>query len=213
VTEFLRGHVKICGVTTLGDANAAIEAGASSIGFNLAARSPRQLSLDRAMALCAATAGRTIRSAVFRDRDNAYIENALDIIDVEVVQLHDDLDDELVALLRQRGLSIVKALSIEGGEFYDFDERVVDAVLVDGASPGSGVAHSWEALGSRAFSVPVIAAGGLNADNVAATIALTRAWGVDSASGVESSPGVKDRDKLKNFVDNARSAFAREVAR
>jgi phosphoribosylanthranilate isomerase len=58
--------------------------------------------------------------------------------------------------------------------------------------------------------VPVIAAGGLNADNVAATIALTGAWGVDTASGVEQSPGVKDRDQVKRFVDNARAAFAQE---
>lgn len=210
MTEFLRGHVKICGVTTLVDANAVIDAGATSIGFNLAARSPRKLSLERAMALCAATMGRTVRWAVFRERDNDFIVDSLDVIDVEVVQLHDELDDELAAALHERGVAIVKALAIGTDEFYDFDERTVDAVLVDGAVPGSGVVHSWEALASRNFSVPVIAAGGLNADNVASTISLTGAWGVDTASGVESSPGVKDRDQLRAFVDNARAAFASE---
>jgi phosphoribosylanthranilate isomerase len=209
VTEFNRGHVKICGVTTLGDANAVIDAGATSIGFILAS-SPRQLSIERALALSAATEGRTIRTAVFRDNHNAFILNALDVIDVEVVQVHGPLDDALVAALRERGLAIVKALSIESDEFYDFDESAVDAVLIDGAIPGSGVAHSWEELASRSFRVPVIAAGGLNADNVAATIALTGAWGVDTASGVEQSPGVKDRDQVKRFVDNARAAFAQE---
>jgi phosphoribosylanthranilate isomerase len=211
VTEFTRGHVKICGVTTLGDANAVVDAGATSIGFNLAPVSPRRLSLERALALSAATKGRILRVGIFGESDDAFILNALDVIDFEAVQLHGPLNDALLKALRERNVSIVKALSIESDEFYDFDERTVDAVLIDGAAPGSGVAHSWEELASRPFSVPVIAAGGLNADNVAATIALTGAWGVDSASGVELSPGVKDRELVKSFVDNAREAFAKET--
>ncbi len=206
MVEFTRGHVKICGVTTLGDANAVIGAGATSVGFILA-KSPRQLSLERALALCEATKGRTIRTAVFRDNTRDFVLHALDVIDVEVVQFHGPLDHALVAALRARDLAIVKALSIESDEFDNFDESTVDAVLIDGASPGSGAAHSWEGLATRNFSVPVIAAGGLNADNVATAIALTGAWGVDTASGVESSPGVKDRDQVKRFITIARAAF------
>jgi phosphoribosylanthranilate isomerase len=78
---------------------------------------------------------------------------------------------------------------------------------VDGATPGSGESHSWEELFERSFDVPVIAAGGLDESNVAEVIAETHVWGVDSASGVESSPGVKDRERLTRFVDGARDAF------
>lgn len=211
MTEITRGHVKICGVTTLGDANAVIAAGATSIGLILA-KSPRQLSLERALALSAATKGRILRTAVFRDNDEAFIVHALNVIDVDVVQVHGPLPDTLRDEIRRRGSLVVKALAIESDEFYDFDEREVDAVLIDGSSPGSGVAHSWEELGARSFSVPVIAAGGLTPDNVAATIALTGAWGVDTASGTELSPGVKDRDKVQRFVDQARAAFIQETA-
>lgn len=209
MVEFTKGYVKICGITTLGDANAVINAGATSLGFILA-ESPRQLSLERALALCAATEGRTDRTAVFRDNEDDFVLHALDVIDVEVVQIHGPLDNVLLAALRERGLAIVKALPIDSDEFYCFDESTVDAVLIDGMAPGSGVAHSWEELSARNFRVPVIAAGGLNAGNVAATIALTGASGVDTASGVESSPGVKDRDQVKRFIDNARAAFVLE---
>jgi phosphoribosylanthranilate isomerase len=83
--------------------------------------------------------------------------------------------------------------------------------LVDGATPGSGVSHSWEELFERSFDVPIIAAGGLNESNVASVIASTHVWGVDSASGVESSPGVKDRERLILFVDHAREAFGKRT--
>lgn len=207
MVEFTRGYVKICGVTTLGDANAVIDAGATGIGF-IFAPSPRQLSFERAMALSAATVGRALRTAVFRNNDNAFILNALDVVDVEIVQIHGPLDAQLLTVLRERGLAVVKALPIASGEFYAFDESSVDAVMIDNTEPGSGVAHSWDELSVRPFSVPVIAAGGLNADNVASTIALTGAWGVDTASGVESSPGVKGRDQVRAFIDNARAAYA-----
>jgi phosphoribosylanthranilate isomerase len=204
-------YIKICGVTTLGDANAVIDAGATALGLILA-RSPRQLSLDRALALAEATKGRIVRTAVFRDeRDNDIVE-ALDVLDVDAVQIHGTLGPTLLKELRSRNVAIVKALSIGSEEFYDFDENGVDYVLVDGASPGSGLAHSWDDLASRRFAVPVIAAGGLRPELVADVIAETTVWGVDTASGVESSPGVKDRDALMTFVNNARDAFERRVA-
>jgi phosphoribosylanthranilate isomerase len=89
----------------------------------------------------------------------------------------------------------------------------VDAVLVDGPSPGSGVAHSFGALTERTFGRPVIAAGGLTPLSVVAVIDAYDVWGVDVASGVESSPGVKDPDRVAEFVDAARRAFAARAAR
>jgi phosphoribosylanthranilate isomerase len=207
VTDFDASFfVKICGVTTLGDANAAIDAGASAVGLNLATSS-RHLSLDRALAIAEATRGRVLRTLVFFDNDDESILHAVDLIEPDAVQIHGPMSDALIAQLRQRDVRIIKALSIASDEFYDFDDASVDAVMVDGATPGSGESHSWEELFERSFSVPVIAAGGLNDANVANVIKETRVWGVDSASGVESSPGVKDRERMNDFVANAQGAF------
>jgi phosphoribosylanthranilate isomerase len=203
--------VKICGVTTLGDANAAVEAGASAVGLILA-ESPRQLSLDRAMAIAEATKGRTLRTLVFRDNDDDFILQAVDSIDAELVQIHGSLSDDLLDQLRERQRRVIKALPIASDEYFEYDESRVDAVLIDGATPGSGTSHSWEALQERSFKVPVIAAGGLNDENVAEIIGTTYVWGVDCASGVESSPGVKDRDRLRRFVDHAGEAFRQRAA-
>jgi phosphoribosylanthranilate isomerase len=204
--------VKICGVTTLGDAQAAIDAGANAIGLILAT-SPRQLTLERALAIAEATKGSVQRTLVFRENDDDFIIHALDVVDADAVQVHGNLSDDLLGGLRDRDLRVVKALSIGSDEFYEFEEDRVDAVLVDGATPGSGESHSWDELVERSFDKPIIAAGGLNESNVAGVITATGVWGVDSASGVESSPGVKDRERLTHFVDNARGAFRERMTR
>jgi len=97
---------------------------------------------------------------------------------------------------------------VGASEFFTFDESAVDAVLVDGPTPGSGAAHSWDDLANRSFGVPVIVAGGLDATNVARVIETTGAWGVDVATGVESAPGVKDRELVMNFVGAAQRHYA-----
>ncbi len=211
MTEQSPWFIKICGVTTLGDANAVIDLGASALGLILA-KSPRQLDLDRALAIAAATKDRIVRTAVFNDDSDEFVLNAVDVLDVDAVQLHGALSEDLRVGLRERNVSIVKGLSIGSEEFFDFDERAVDLVHIDGARPGSGQAHSWDELLERPFRVPVIAAGGLRPDSVAHVISFTHVWGVDTASGVESSPGIKDRELVKRFVHNATTAFERKAA-
>jgi phosphoribosylanthranilate isomerase len=211
VTDLAPWYIKICGVTTLGDANAIIEAGANALGLILA-NSPRQLTLDRALAIAAATKGRIVRTAVFNEDSDGFILDALDVLDIDAVQLHGPLGDSLLSALRERGLTVVKALSIGSEEFFDFDESTVDLVHIDGARPGSGQAHSWDELDSRPFTVPVIAAGGLRPDSVAHVVTSTTVWGVDTASGVESSAGIKDRELVKRFVHNATTAFERRAS-
>jgi phosphoribosylanthranilate isomerase len=149
---------------------------------------------------------------VFRDNDDDFIRDALETVGADVVQIHGPLSDALLTHLRATDVLIVRALPIGSDEFFDFDEGRVDAVLIDGATPGSGVSHSWVDLTDRTFVVPIIAAGGLTDVNVASVIAHTGVWGVDCASGVESLPGIKDRDKLNRFIDNAREAFRERAA-
>ena len=201
------GYVKICGVTTVADALTAVDVGANALGV-IFATSPRRVNADRARAILDATRGTLLRCGVFRENGDDAIVELSRSLDFDVVQLHGPLSERLLANLRERPVRIVKALNIDDDEFDEFDESRVDAVMIDGPRPGSGVAHSWDRLASRPFAVPVIAAGGLNADNVADIVAVTRAWGVDSSSGVEARPGVKDADLVAQFVSRARSAWA-----
>lgn len=209
VSALPEDFVKICGVTRVDDAVAVVNAGASALGL-IFAESPRRVTLAQARQIVSATEGSILRCAVFRNSDDVFVTEQLDALDVEMVQVHGTLSSGLLAYLRGRGLRVVKALSVIGSEFECFDDIDVDAVLIDGALPGSGTEHSWDRLRERRFSVPVVAAGGLTPDNVYGVVRATGASGVDCASGVEASPGVKDHELLGRFVANARRALASE---
>jgi len=201
--------VKICGITTVEDATTVVKAGASALGL-IFAESTRRVTRAQARDVLNATRGEILRCAVFRENDNDFILGTLSELDVEMVQIHGDLRDDLVARLHDRSLVVIKALNVEDREFEEFDESKVEAVLIDGPRPGSGKTHSWERLATRSFRVPMIVAGGLTPENVAEAITSTNAWGVDCASGVESAPGQKDHDLVNSFVENAHSVFGQK---
>lgn len=203
---FERGLVKVCGVTNVTDAARAASAGATAVGLILA-ESPRRVTVEQASDIASAVKGDLVRFAVFRNVGDEEVLRDIDALDVDAVQLHGPLTTSLLAGLREHSLLVVKALVIDAEEFDEFDETQVDAVLVDGPKPGSGATHTWDRLHDRQFRVPVIAAGGLNPDNVAAVIKETNPWGVDCASGVERGPRQKDAALLERYVANARAAF------
>lgn len=209
MSEFTDGArlVKICGVTSASDAVLVRDAGADALGL-IFATSKRRVDPDLARDIVAASEG-VIHVGVFRDNEDDFILRTVDASGVDVVQIHGVLSGALLDQLRRRGLGVIKALAIGSDEFLTFDESLVDAVLVDGLEPGSGLAHSWEALGARHFCVPLIAAGGLNAENVGEVIERVRPWGVDVATGVEASPGVKDQGQVTKFVQMATSTLSR----
>lgn len=207
VPETWQGYIKICGVTSVEDATMVATSGASALGL-IFAESPRRLTIAQAEPIARSTDGALLRCAVFRHDEDDFIVEHLDVLGVEIVQLHGALSDRLLSQLRERPVRIVKALDIEAGEFDEFDETTVDAVMIDGARPGSGLSHSWDRLRRRRFRVPVIAAGGLSPENVEEVVRSTSVSGVDCASGVESSPGVKSPDLVARFVANARRALS-----
>ncbi len=208
----MTNFVKICGVTNVHDARSVVASRADALGLILA-KSSRRVSRDTARAISGAVNGQIKRALVFRESSDEYILESSAYIGAEVAQVHGAISDRLYEGLRAQDLLIVKALVIDSEEFHGFEDDLVDAVLIDGPNPGSGVAHPWGALGSRTFTKPVIVAGGLNAENVAETIELTRAWGVDCASGVEESAGLKDPTLVSRFVKNARTGFDQREAR
>jgi len=209
VTDFtnVASYVKICGVTSVEDAQVVIEAGADALGL-IFAESTRQLSPRDGRRIAEATRGAIIRVGVFRHDSDQFVLESVDESGVDVAQLHGPLSEGLLDGLRRRGVGIIKAFSVQSDDFQRFDEVLVDAVLVDGPTPGSGREHSWPDFKVRDFQRPLIIAGGLQPENVAALARGTAAWGVDVSTGVETAPGMKDAARVRDFVANARAALA-----
>ena len=201
--------VKVCGVTSVEDAAIVLDAGADAVGVVLAT-SPREVDVERAAAITAFVDERAVRVGVFRGREDDFIRRVLDHVTLDAVQLHDPVSVTLSDELHERGLEVIAAVAIGSAAFDEVDEDRFDAVLVDGPSPGSGRTHSWSPLADRRLRRPLIVAGGLSAANVERALADTGAWGVDAASGTESSPGRKDARAVHDFVHAARHWFERE---
>ncbi|MHB8826068.1 MAG: phosphoribosylanthranilate isomerase [Acidimicrobiales bacterium] len=198
------GHfIKVCAVTTVSDATLVADAGADALGVILA-DSPRRVTLETAGAICAAVRGALVRVGVFRRATYDDVARALDAVELDALQVHGQLAEGVATLARERGLTLIEVLSVDE---LDTASGVGDAYLIDGPRPGSGVAHDWSAVTRRHWDRPIIVAGGLRADTVAEVLARVGAWGCDVASGSESSPGVKDREKVESFVRNALRYF------
>ena len=201
-------RVKICGVTRLEDALLATRLGADALGFNFWPRSRRYLAPEAARAIVDRLPPFVTTVGVFVDQPPSEVLEAAARSGVEVLQLHGDESPEEVAAYPR---PTVKALRLEGPVDLDLLARYrVRAFLLDAPSAGfggSGVTCDWALARAAAERVPVILAGGLTPQNLAQAIRAVRPYGVDVASGVESSPGVKDPEKLRRFVLAAKEAL------
>lgn len=206
--------IKICGITTAEALDAVIAARADHVGFNFITRSPRYLPLGPAAELGARVAGRISRVGLFLDADDALIAEAIAAAKLEVVQLHGEESPERTAQVRARfGLPVWKALPVATPEDVAHAQAylgAVDLMLFDAKTPkgalpgGSGLSFDWTLLANWKAPCPWGLAGGLNPANVAEAVRLTGAPLVDTASGVESAPGIKDIDKITAFCAAAR---------
>jgi phosphoribosylanthranilate isomerase len=201
-------RIKICGFTRAQDVHDAIAAGVDAIGLNLA-RGPRRIELAHAASLAALIPPLVHTVALFVDADEATILSAASALRCSAVQLHGDEPPELAASLRRR-LPLIKAFRIASAadlarvRGYPADAFLLDAA-VPGAHGGTGVVWDHQLLAGCDLGAPVILAGGLTPDNVAAAISAAQPWAVDTASGVECAPGVKDAGRMRAFVTAARS--------
>ncbi len=198
-------RVKICGVTRADDAVASIEAGADLIGLNFFAPSPRYMSIDRARTVREAIGMRIRVVGVFVNATRDYVDERLRALSLDLLQFSGDEDD---AMLAGWPVPVIAAYRMKSGETGRVETRGADFILVDAFDSklygGTGSRITLEQLRSFDTSRAFIA-GGLTPDNVADVAALLP-YGVDCASGVESSPGVKDHAKLRSFVANAKRA-------
>lgn len=216
--------IKICGNTSLEDALLAVEAGADALGF-VFAPSPRRVTAAEVAAIAPHLPATVEKIGVFVDAGLEEIDATVRACGLTGVQLHFECGPELPAKLRERlgpSLRILCVVHFSGGAAKQTADRIaehgrsphIDAVLVDSrtatAAGGTGATFDWEAARRTVFSdagrLRLIAAGGLNPDNVAEAIAALRPWGVDAVSGVEAAPGRKDVVKVRAFLARARAA-------
>jgi phosphoribosylanthranilate isomerase len=212
--------IKICGNTNLEDAQLAVEAGADAVGF-VFAQSPRRVNAAQVSAITPHLPEAIEKYGVFVDADFEEIVRAVLESGLTGVQLHTSRNLLLPSKLREHFGPALRILQVVHYA-RDFAKQLdilrknpaIDAVLVDSrtatAVGGTGTRFDWHAA-SHGFrnSAPhlrLIAAGGLNAENVAEAIRTLQPWGVDVASGVESAPGRKDPDRVKAFVSAAKTA-------
>ena len=199
--------VKICGLTRAEDVAAACELGAAYVGFNFAASSPRRITTAVARRIARAASPGVLRVGVFVDEDAGAIAQAIEAAGLHLVQLHRRLTEEEVA---SSPVPII-AVARQTGEDFAVPRRDLlvrcHAVLFD-PSEGTGKALDPARIEEASWPVPVLVAGGLDAENVGAVIARLRPAGVDVASGVESAPGIKDRGKLEAFFAAVKAADA-----
>jgi phosphoribosylanthranilate isomerase len=202
-------RIKICGITNAADALAAIEAGANLLGFNFYEKSPRHISIDEAVKIRAQLPKRAEAVGIFVNAPPAEVTAVHKSVKLDAAQLHGDETPETVAEVA-RSVPVIKAFRVEA-EFpltMLEDYREAFAFLFDAAHTGqyggTGRTTDWDVARRAARGNRIILAGGLKVENVAAAVRIVRPYGVDVASGVESSPGKKDRGRLREFIQEVR---------
>jgi phosphoribosylanthranilate isomerase len=198
-------RIKVCGVARLDDALLAAELGAWAVGMVFYAPSPRSCTVDEAERIAAALRRRTEITGVFVNASLDEVGRLSERLGLTLVQLHGDEGPSFCAeVARRTGARVIKAAPIAGpGALQDLERFHTDFHLLDGHVPGlrggGGQVFEWGLLAGRRSKVPAILSGGLRAANVADAITAAHPYAVDVASGVESSPGVKDESELRAF--------------
>lgn len=203
-------RVKVCGITSVEDAKAAADAGVDAVGLNFCAASPRVVSLNQAARILRALPPFVTTVAVFVNPTLDLVRQVLFRCRIDLLQFHGQESPEF--LLNFPADKLIKAQPVRNAASLKalVAYKAVSAYLLDAYQPGmaggTGKVFSWDlALKAQRLKKPIILAGGLHPGNVAEAIRKARPYGVDVASGVETSPGKKDWKKMVEFVKNAKT--------
>lgn len=196
--------IKICGIKTVSEALAAMEAGADLIGFNFYPKSPRYIDVGRCRDIMSVMRkyGHIVYVGVFVNVPTAVICATLETLGLSLAQFHGDETPEMLHALDGKAFKAFRGVPehIDG-----FARQTPPALLVDasvkGAYGGTGITADWKGAAELAKKYPLLLAGGLTPENVAEAVDRVKPWGVDVASGVEATPGVKDVSRMKAFVN------------
>lgn len=201
--------IKVCGITNLDDALAAAELGADAIGFVFAS-SPRQVSPETAQEIIKTLPPLVRTVGVFVDEDAERVAYIAECCDLDLLQFH---GQETAAYCGRFGRGVVKAVRVQNeNDLTACPEYagVVEAFLLDtyvaGQAGGTGVTFDWTIAHAARRYGRIILAGGLNPDNVAAAIRVAEPYAVDVSSRIEKKPGVKDHEKMAQFIRAVRRA-------
>lgn len=202
---------KICGLKKPEDVAAAENAGAAYVGFVFFKKSPRHLDLATARALAVAVPLGIAKVALTVNASDAELDDITSQVPLDMLQLHGSESPERVTEVKARyGLPVMKAIGVADAADLDAIDRysaVADQLLIDAKPPkngdlpgGNGLAFDWRLIAGREWNVPWMLAGGLMPSNVQEAIRMTGARQVDVSSGVEAAPGVKDAQRIVEFV-------------
>ncbi|WP_152042669.1 phosphoribosylanthranilate isomerase [Salinigranum salinum] len=206
-------RVKICGLTSRDDLDLAVDAGADALGFvtDVPVDSPREIDSGTAAELVAAAPPFVTTTLVLMPESPTHAVSLARTIQPDVLQLHCEFDAEELQFVRaEASTKLVVAVDATDRERARDLDDVADAVLVDSTTDegagGTGETHDWDATRELAADLdsPLVLAGGLTPENVAEAVTTAGPYGVDVASGVESSGGVKDADAVRSFVHAVR---------
>jgi phosphoribosylanthranilate isomerase len=195
-------RVKICGITRLEDALAAVEAGADALGFVFAPNSKRLVEAEEIEKITAKLPPFVTTVGVFQNQSPWEVNGIMDACRLHVAQLHGAEGPEFFKLVRHQ---VLKAVCVSGKE--DLEKLPAfgqDYFLLDSGAGGTGRTFDWELAVEAKKYGGIILAGGLTPENVAEAVSTVRPWGVDTSGGVEQSPGVKDQAKIREFIKNAK---------
>jgi phosphoribosylanthranilate isomerase len=209
--------IKICGLKTEEAVDRAVALGATHIGFIFFAKSPRHIEPADAGRLADRIRGKAQIVSVSVDADNDDLDEIVDLIRPDILQLHgSETPDRMLTIKAVTGLPVWKVLSIADAddlrriEAYD---GIANRFLLDAKPPknselpgGNGVSFDWRLLSGLDGNVDYMLSGGLNKNNIGEALRIARPTGIDTSSGVESSPGVKDLRMMEEFFEAVRLA-------
>lgn len=205
----IRVRSKICGITRVEDALAAVEAGADAIGLVFYAKSPRAVNIEQAKAIVAALPPFVTSVGLFVDMPRETLQALLREVPLDLLQFH---GDESPADCEGFARPYIKALRVRADQDvarmmapYSGACGILLDTFVEGVPGGTGAAFDWS-LVPREAGKPIILAGGLTPDNVAQAIAQVRPYAVDVSGGVEAAKGIKDAGKVKAFLQAVQCA-------
>lgn len=211
--------IKICGLSTPETLEAALDAGADMVGFVFFPPSPRTLDFAQAASLSSKVRGRALKVALSVDADDALLAGIVESLKPDILQFHGrETPQRILAAKARFGLPVMKAIHVsepadlaaiatynESADRLLFDARPPKGAVLPG---GNGAAFDWTILDGVQTARPWMLSGGLDPDNVAEALRITRAPGIDVSSGVETAPGVKNIALIQKFVGAARIAAA-----
>ncbi|MEW6108658.1 MAG: phosphoribosylanthranilate isomerase [Nitrospirota bacterium] len=202
--------VKICGITNLDDAMAAVDFGADALGFVFFKDSPRYVSIKTASEIIKNLPSFTTTIGVFANEAPENIGNVVSMTSLDIVQLHGDESPEMCNCSR-RIIKAIRVKSLESLEPLKKYKNLVSAFLLDTYTPnilgGTGQIFNWDiAIEAKQFG-KIILAGGLTPDNISDAIIRVDPYAVDVSSGIERAKGKKDHKKMKLFIERAKSAL------